>query len=98
MSEGREDFFVVSNLMPPDSILRTLDAPYPFQVDPRFVGKPHRFIFTNAMLGDAGFLNSVQRGDVNAANDAAWTTHVSFSNFVLWNRYTMCCSLGVEGL
>lgn len=26
-------------------------------MDPRFVGKPNRYVFTNALLGDAGFLN-----------------------------------------
>eukprot|EP00903_Cladosiphon_okamuranus_P015610 g14414.t1 len=44
-------------------------------MDTRFVGKPSRYVFTNALLGDAGWVNAVQRGDFQGANGAAWTTH-----------------------
>lgn len=47
------------------------------QMDFRYVGKPSRIVFTNALLGDAGFLNSVQRVDLRGESGEAWTTHVS---------------------
>lgn len=47
------------------------------QIDPRFVGKRNRFVYTNSMLGDAGFLNCVQSCDLQATGAAAWKTHVS---------------------
>lgn len=50
------------------------------QIDPRYVGKPNRYVYTNALLGDAGFLNGLQRGDLQGDNEAAWTTHVSECN------------------
>lgn len=48
-------------------------------MDLRYVGKPNRYIYTNSILGDAGFTNSVQRGDFQGANGTSWTTHVSRS-------------------
>lgn len=54
------------------------------------MGKPHQLVYTNTLLGDAGFLNSVQRGDTRAANGTAWVTHVSrvIVNVVLTSRPT----------
>ena len=48
-------------------------------MDLRYVGKPSRYVYTNALLGDAGFLNCVQRGDFHGASGTAWTTHVRAS-------------------
>eukprot|EP00904_Undaria_pinnatifida_P007140 jgi/Undpi1/3556/HiC_scaffold_16.g06928.m1 len=44
-------------------------------IDPRFLGKRNRFVYTNSMLGDAGFLNCVQSCDLQATGAAAWKTH-----------------------
>ncbi|CBN76892.1 carotenoid oxygenase [Ectocarpus siliculosus] len=44
-------------------------------MDFRYVGKPSRIVFTNALLGDPGFLNSVQRVDLRGKSGEAWTTH-----------------------
>ncbi|CAM9866859.1 unnamed protein product, partial [Hapterophycus canaliculatus] len=44
-------------------------------IDARYVGKPNRYVYTNALDGDAGFLNGLQRGDLQGENGAAWTTH-----------------------
>ncbi|CAM9157061.1 unnamed protein product [Scytosiphon promiscuus] len=44
-------------------------------IDARYVGKPIRYVYTNALVGDPGFLNGVQRGDLRGDDGAAWTTH-----------------------
>lgn len=47
------------------------------QIDARYVGKPNRYVYTNALVGDPGLLNGVQRGDLKGESGAVWTTHVS---------------------
>ena len=60
------------------------DTPSTTQIDPRYVTKRNRFVYTNSKLGDAGFSNSVQRCDLQANGGTAWQTHVralGFSSF-----------------
>ena len=57
------------------------------QIDPRYVTKRNRFVFTNTLLGDAGFLNSVQRCDLQEDGKAVWQTRVRCLEFVsFWLR------------
>ncbi|CAN0163261.1 unnamed protein product [Ascophyllum nodosum] len=44
-------------------------------IDPRYVTKRNRYVYTNAKLGDAGFSNSVQRCDLQANGGTTWQTH-----------------------